>query len=259
MRQDVGVDDTTPDGDIDDETYDSAFYYDSDDSCVTLGWASDDSSLSSDEGTPDANSSYARPPHPYQLETGICSLRFVLRCDRVRWSVVFILCHVRGCRQKSCVDLSFRPREQSHCTGIRLTPHASHASLEPPPALTRTRSPPTCFEYNPALRYPFAGDSGDEEDNDQNLPDLEYKSKNKVPPVFEVLEEPEDTWNKIYDDVKKALVNLGHNCATKVIGKERVRSDLQGWQSLGRIHNATPVAANYGVSRRWICPASTTT
>lgn len=50
MRQDAGVDDTTPDGEYDNDLYDSEFEYNSDDSAVTQGWESDDNSLSSDEG-----------------------------------------------------------------------------------------------------------------------------------------------------------------------------------------------------------------
>ena len=76
----------------------------------------------------------------------------------------------------------------------------------------------------------FVDDSGDEENDNSadtsNLPDLQYKSKNAPAPVFEVLEDPQDTWKKIVDDIKTALVNLGHDCAIIVKGKERVRFDL---------------------------------
>lgn len=50
MREDAGVEDTSPDGEYDDRDYDSTFDYDSEDSDVTTGWDSQDNSFSSDEG-----------------------------------------------------------------------------------------------------------------------------------------------------------------------------------------------------------------
>lgn len=50
MREQVGLDDTTPHGKYDDQNYESEFEYDSDASDVTTGWESDGNSLSSDEG-----------------------------------------------------------------------------------------------------------------------------------------------------------------------------------------------------------------
>lgn len=82
------------------------------------------------------------------------------------------------------------------------------------------------------LFFFFTDDSGDEEKDNpvgtSNLPDLEYKSKNASAPVFDVLEDPEDTWKKIEEDIKRALVNLGHTCAIRRKGKERVRFQLSG-------------------------------
>lgn len=59
------------------------------------------------------------------------------------------------------------------------------------------------------------------------LPDLEYESKNAARPVFAVLENPEDTWEQVFKDIKKALIIRGHNCATLVRGRERVGLQLR--------------------------------
>lgn len=77
----------------------------------------------------------------------------------------------------------------------------------------------------------FADDGSDEKEDgpvdSSNLPDLEYESKNAARPVFAVLDNPEDTWEKVFKDIKKALVICGHNCATLVRGKERVGLQLR--------------------------------
>lgn len=61
-----------------------------------------------------------------------------------------------------------------------------------------------------------------------NLLDLDYASKNAPAPTFDVLkdESPEDTWARVFRDVKAALVARGHNCGTKVRGLEKVRFSI---------------------------------
>lgn len=55
-----------------------------------------------------------------------------------------------------------------------------------------------------------------------NLPDLDYESHNGSAPTFDELENPEETWDQIFESIRKALVSRGHDCCTKVRPIERV-------------------------------------
>lgn len=59
--------------------------------------------------------------------------------------------------------------------------------------------------------------------NTANLPDLDYGSKNDPAPTFATLDNAEDTWEKIFVDIKSTLILRGHHCSTRVRGIERVR------------------------------------
>lgn len=77
--------------------------------------------------------------------------------------------------------------------------------------------------YGPMFIVPTIADEGDNDDT-ADLPDLERETKPDVnPPVFKVLERVDETWLRVWDSVRAALVRRGYRCQTNVRVVERVR------------------------------------
>lgn len=123
-----------------------------------------------------------------------------------------------------------------------------------PPLLGRLTAYPPAFRVrqsqspvgSPVFLCVVVSDSAKDKKEDDpvdssSLPDLDYESKNADRPVFAVLKNPEDTWDKIFCDVKKAMVIRGHNCVTRIRSIESVRLYLHTNPPLPRFHVSSVV------------------